>query len=101
MGCTGAVSREKIIIKTNLKSENIEKIKEYTITSSNIESDYTVVKELKELVNIKYYLVSNKISGKNFNLKVIKRNKAKEDPNYVLKLFQLKKNFSSKHFKYC
>ena len=79
MGCTGAVNKERLINKANLKTEDIEKLRESAITSSNIESDYTVVKKLKELVSVKYYQVTNKISGKDFCMKVIKRDQKKEE----------------------
>lgn len=91
MGCTGTANRKQATKKVNLKPEEIASLKETTLTQTNIETDYTVVKKLKEGPNAKYYLVNNKYNSRDFCMKVFKRDKLTEDPNYILKLSHLKK----------
>lgn len=90
MGCTG-ISNRKTPQKVNLRLDEIERLKEITLTQSNIESDYSVVRKLKEAPNIKFYHVNNKYNSKEFCMKVFKRDKEKEDPNYIQKLSNLRK----------
>lgn len=93
MGCIEPVSRRQpsIIKRMSTKSFPLGKNKESIVSSKSIESDYTLLRKWKEELDCKYYFVSSRINSKEFCLKVIKREKGKEDPLYLGKLNEVRK----------
>lgn len=92
MGCVGASNGKSTIIKKNsLNQTEIQKLKDITLTQSQIENDYIVSTKISEANNVKQYLVKNSNTQKEFSMKVYKRNKDLEDPNYIQNISQIRK----------
>ena len=93
MGCAGVSnSKESNFIKTiKLNPNELSKLRETALSQSKIENDYMVMSKLSEYLNTKVYLVKNTSNKKDYHMKVIKRNKETEQPEYVLSISQVRK----------
>lgn len=92
MGCAGVSNKGSNFIKrVDLPPLEIQKLRETTLTQSKIETDYIVCTKLREMINIKEYLVKNSQTLKEFCMKVIKRDQESELPGYIQSVAQLRK----------